>query len=183
MKQVPLAAVVFALALSASALAGTIRPDDLRLSPPWGSTCGLSVHRDSYGKGVEAGFRGIQIRPRLVDEQCYLLGLQQGRLVASSQEIKFSCTEDFEQGRAQGLAAEIESGSLSDCQNAGFAAGEAALDVGAREGDTALVGTECVEQYQAGSQDAGSSHYADRPFDSKLATCYITGFNDATLFR
>ncbi len=91
--------------------------------------CGLGAAYDSYGQGIEAGFRGKNLRPTL-HEQCYRLGVREGAAVARQGE--FGCTKSFDEGYQAGFQG-ANSYETSDCYLAGVQAGSSALDRGASD--------------------------------------------------
>lgn len=143
--------------------------------------CSQSYFSDSYGRGIEAGFKGGNLRPALVDEGCYLLGIEKAQLTlkeARMHSIAF-CQKDFNEGYREGLKASLlSSGNI--CYVDGYSAGLAALDVGAREGNTSRVGQSCVREYQRGFKAGRASAPIEPELDQKLANCYQVGHFDGS---
>lgn len=146
--------------------------------------CGMFVARDSYGRGLEAGFTSAgNLRPSLVDEVCYRMGEAKGREVRQMGE--WGGDRDFAEGQKQGFNSEPSSSSTgSESFNIGYEAGMAKLDVGAREGRTDWVGSACVRAYREGyARSQSPDHLAPESQDNaKLTTCYMTGYNDGSVF-
>ena len=102
---------------------------------PW---CSRGYRVDSYGRGIEAGFRSIDVRPNLADPFCYDLGIQRGKSLMT-QPVIFDCEGDFDDAYQEGLKASSLSAGTA-CYNSGYLAGLSALRVGAREGRTDIAG-------------------------------------------
>jgi hypothetical protein len=138
--------------------------------------CRMSYHEDSAGRGLEAGFKNMNLRPKIVDENCYLQGVAEGSLLPKSET---SCQEDFEAGKANGLQANsITIGRT--CSSKGYIAGTALLHVAAREGNLNLVGQNCVDEYLRGVKDGNETHITETGTDNVERECYLTGFYDAS---
>jgi hypothetical protein len=144
--------------------------------------CGDGYRRDSYGRGLEAGYRGGNQKPRLADDACYHLGFVRGTEIRS--ERPFGCEAEFNEGHKQGFAGEMEvSSSGGPCHNLGYEAGRASLDVAAREGRTDVVGSACVSAYSDGYRAALASMAAVFPSEQREFNCYGIGYADGQIFR
>jgi len=164
-----------------TALAAVISFSTVLADPLWEFSrpvCGDTYHRDSYGRGLEAGFKVLDLRPRLLlDEGCYRLGFDAG--TALRDEKQPDCDRLFHQGYLQGLQGKFEvRDSAGNCHNAGYEAGGAALDVWAREGEVARVGERCVHEHARGYQDASKQLAATGAFEQPAWTCYMVGYMD-----
>lgn len=141
--------------------------------------CRMSYHEDSAGRGIEAGFKNLNLRPKIVDENCYQQGVAEGSLLPKSET---SCKEDFEAGKVNGLEANsITIGTT--CSSKGYIAGTALLHVAAREGNSRLVGQNCVDEYLRGVKDGNETHVIETGTDNVERECYLTGFYDASPLR
>lgn len=176
-----IAPVLFLASLASTVFAdgGTYQPWPNALI----SRCAHHISRDSYGRGLEAGFTGAgDLRPAWIDHECYDLGEMQGRSTARISNA--SVVRAFNQGMKQGLEAlPPTSDSGSPAFNEGYEAGAAKLNVGSREGRTEWVGRDCVKSYQAGYARAKHpEHLATEPQGSlKLDRCYMNGFFDGSV--
>jgi hypothetical protein len=138
--------------------------------------CRLSYHADSAGRGIEAGFKNLDLRPSPNDENCYLQGVDEGKTLAQNDSI---CRAEFENGKQAGLNASPDT-TGTECFSKGLIAGGALLNVAARAGDSSVVGSECVAQYKLGLND-GSKNLPTQYIDSpRGAACYSAGFYDAS---
>ncbi len=138
--------------------------------------CRLSYHSDSAGRGIEAGFKGLNLRPDPVDENCYLQGVDEGSALPKNDSF---CAREFENGKQSGLMVS-NSSTGTECFNKGYIAGFALLGVAARASDSNTVGRNCVDQYRLGysdgSQEKGPNN---QPSSEPLSSCYLTGFYDS----
>ncbi len=138
--------------------------------------CRKGYHEDSAGRGIEAGFKSQNLRPNNVDEVCYQEGVQEGSLLPKEDPL---CQEDFAAGKANGL--NVNSTTLgTTCSAKGYIAGVALLHVAAREGNSSLVGENCVSEYQRGIKDGNANSPPETSTDNVAAECYMTGFYDAS---
>jgi hypothetical protein len=138
--------------------------------------CRKSYHEDSAGRGIEAGFKNQNLRPAIVDENCYQQGVAEGSLLPTSET---SCKQDFEAGKANGLQANSTSLGTT-CSSKGYIAGVALLHIAAREGQASLVGQICVDEYRRGLSDGNANRVAETGTDNIERECYFTGFYDAS---
>ncbi|MGK5085857.1 FtsX-like permease family protein [Bdellovibrionota bacterium FG-1] len=147
----------------------------------YGGTCSVGYSSDSYGRGVEAAFRGRSSRPRLADEFCYNLGYQWGRSQLTAAGDDMECRGDFSDGYAQGLEASSQSGGRT-CYGPGYMAGRASLNIAAREGDSGVAGSNCVRLYRQGVEDFRNQIAATNPDGSaKEVSCYQLGYFEGPL--
>ncbi len=150
-------------------------------SYPGEPLCSDGYRADSYGRGIEAGFKGIDnLRPRHsreANEDCYQRGVRKGVSLHYETQI-FDCEGDFEDGYEEGFKASPLSAGTA-CYSGGYSAGKAALRVGAREGARELVGDECVDAFQKGYEDSMTGQVATIPLTNPEATCYRAGYYDA----
>ena len=133
--------------------------------------CAQGYHADSAGRGIEAGFKGEDLRPSINDDYCYQLGIDEGKSIIGSDSF---CLSDFTNGLAEGLHASAQAGS--SCFGKGYLAGLADLHIGAREGNATLVGQACVEEYVKGTADKKSAAGGDPQATGREADCYWAGF-------
>jgi hypothetical protein len=175
-------AVVFAMVAEQGASAA----DELSSVNLWlntfGSACQFSYRSDSYGRGLEAGFRGVDLRPDLVDEGCYQLGVERGHeLLEGMGTLGIGeCRRQFEAGLDHGFSLVFEI-ARSECYDAGYSAGSAKLRIGARRGDKRTVGAACVDEYQRGRGDSLAGRVEDPLHDARLSFCYGAGYFDAPM--
>lgn len=144
--------------------------------------CAEGYRLDSYGRGIEAGFKSIaDMRPNLVDEGCYQLGVRKGVSLHVESQI-FDCAGDFQEGYDNGFKV---TGSTvgSACHEAGYLAGISTLRVGARERDAYWVGMDCVESYNYGYNDGKASTIKQIEAREPNDTCYKAGYLDGQMFR
>lgn len=153
-----------------------------QVETPFLSLCQLSVHADSYGRGIESAFTGEDLRIRYNDESCYQLGFEAAQ-EAIRVEGRVGCKEDFELGRPEGFAASAMS-TGDQCYSLGHMAGKSALGAGAREGKKEVVGAKCVDAYKKGRSDGRSSQApsSDTTFQPELF-CYQLGHFEASMFE
>ena len=143
--------------------------------PPHG-LCRLSYHSDSAGRGIEAGFKGLNLRPSPLDESCYLQGVDEGAALPKGDQI---CNREFENGKQNGLNVSPYT-TGTECFNKGYISGFALLGAAARAGETAIVGGVCVTQYKQGFKDGKQSGTAaNQPNIQPEMSCYLTGFYDS----
>ena len=145
------------------------------LVPGYQPICGLGIAYDSYGRGIEDGFKGTTRRARLLDETCYGFGKQFGQKTRAENTWSF-CTTDFEHGMKDGYALSSQSPD-GDCYSQGYKAGEAALDIDAREGRAA---ESCQKAYALGVKDWNAGQAPIVPGDVVPAHCYQMGYFDAS---
>ena len=150
----------------------------LSLSSPHGQ-CRLAYHADSSGRGIEAGFKGQDLRPTINDESCYQQGVAEGMLLPKEDSI---CQQDFEAGKENGLQANLLTLGTS-CSTKGYIAGQALLHVGAREANSTLVGQNCIDEYKRGVTDGNNNNVPTTSDDHLAAECYMTGFYDVSSSR
>jgi hypothetical protein len=141
--------------------------------------CAQGIRSDSYGQGIESGYRGTLHRPEQVDEICFSSGLRRAATTLAEAEIgERACRAAFASGFDAGFTANGE--SIGDpCRNDGYMAGVASLDVGAREGNLTVVGAECVQEYGRGFEEGRAGRVAEPKLDQRLAACYRVGFYDS----
>jgi hypothetical protein len=173
---------------SAVATANTREPGhsafgDVLLSP-FTPLCQLSYRSDSYGRGLEAGFKDqeLDLRPDWSDDTCYRLGLQRGReLYAGKGTVgAFECRRQFQEGMSFGFAFNPNSAG-TECFSAGYSAGSANLRIGARLGDKGTVGSACVDEYQRGRRDSLAQKVASPYGEARTSFCYQSGYFDAPI--
>ncbi len=140
--------------------------------------CRASFHSDSAGRGIEAGFKNLDLRPNPLDENCYDQGVVEGQTLPKNDSF---CTSDFESGKQQGLDAGSDS-SGSECYTKGYIAGFALLGVAARAGDASTVGSDCIADYQSGLSDGKNGEGPNAMDSNRGSACYMTGFYDASAF-
>lgn len=133
--------------------------------------CAQGYHADSAGRGIEAGFKGEDLRPSINDDYCYQLGVDEGKSIIGSDP---SCPSDFTNGLAEGLHASATAGSA--CYAKGYIAGLANLHIGARERNATLVGQACVDAYARGATDRNLDSAGDFQETGREADCYWAGF-------
>jgi hypothetical protein len=152
----------------------------LRPSDPFGSSCGQGIGFDSFGRGVQFAVTGNNRASRYSSPSCFALGVDFARKQLASSDT-FRCKEVFAEGRAAALAAQGQNQSTT-CYALGFKAGAADLRIGAREGDAATVGSECVAAYARAVREYRAD-LALTPPDSgaKIAACYSQGWFEAPL--
>lgn len=146
--------------------------------PAWSRVlpaCAQGYHADSTGRGIEAGFKGEDLRPLINDDYCYQLGVDEGKSSVGSDP---SCASDFTNGLAEGLHASAQAGS--GCFDKGYLAGVADLHIGAREGNVTLVGQACVDAYAKGTVDKKSDGGGETQATGREADCYWAGFYSGT---
>jgi hypothetical protein len=143
---------------------------------PW---CALGYRSDSYGLGLASGFYGRGRVPKLLDEKCFALAVESA--IETKRDSGGDCERAFAAGHAEGLIAS-HFGVGTACYVIGYQAGAALLNVGAREGDTRLVGTQCVAEYSRGRKDGESLVVAQPKLESRLGACYQVGYFDGTMF-
>jgi hypothetical protein len=165
--------------LSAVVFASFAMAEEALPRPVFYSWCQLGYRFDSYGRGLESAFSGKNLRPRLNDEACFRLGLQKGNELKKA--VGVECDRDFRDGRRLGFGVDTPSAG-TECFNAGYAAGEAALHVGAREADEKAVGAVCVGEYRRGEKDARNLSVAEPGLGRRPAECYNTGYFDGQMF-
>jgi hypothetical protein len=145
---------------------------------PYFPVCGFGVSYDSYGRGVEDGFKETRLRARALDEVCYGYGVEAGRRTRAADRWSF-CTSAFDHGRADGYALSSQSPD-GECYSQGYKAGEAALDIDAREG---VAAAECQNSYNRGFYDAKAGQVQSPPSGNVAAHCYQVGAWDASATR
>lgn len=137
--------------------------------------CGYGVSYDSFGRGIEDGFKSTSLRARQLDETCYNWGVLEGKKTREANTWSF-CTTAFDRGRADGYR--IDSNDPADtCYAQGYKAGEAALDIDAREGNAP---SECQTEYNRGRQEARDGVSPSEPGDSVPNHCYDLGRYDGS---
>jgi hypothetical protein len=149
--------------------------------PRFYGQCSGSYRADSYGSGIEEAFTGVNMRPQMLDEGCYRMGVTSGqatwKIAVDAREDRV-CRHDFLEGRAQGFQASVHA-SGSACYNSGYLAGRAYLHIGAREKNTGVVGSRCVSEYMRGWNDGKAHQVANgSASDTQEWDCYMTGWND-----
>ncbi|MGK5089607.1 hypothetical protein WDW86_18805 [Bdellovibrionota bacterium FG-2] len=97
---------------------------------PFFSRCGIGAAYDSYGQGIEAGFRGKSLRPTR-DELCYRLGVHEGAALARDEGQE--CSKYFDEGFHDAFQ-DLVGAEVSNCYLAGLQAGASALNRGEHEG-------------------------------------------------
>ena len=98
--------------------------------------CRQSYHADSAGRGIEAGFKNLNLRPNPVDEECYSEGVDEGNSLPKGDQ---TCNAEFENGKQNGL--QVSSNTTgTECFNKGYVAGFALLGVASRSSDSSTVG-------------------------------------------
>ncbi|MEK7691809.1 MAG: hypothetical protein AAB425_12385 [Bdellovibrionota bacterium] len=147
---------------------------------PW---CSESYRFSSYGRGLSAGFSGSptsSVRPRLLDEGCYSIGL-----TVATEAIKENgnaqCRASFKAGFEEGMGATSWAGN--ECFSLGYDAGLAFLEVSAREGSVAIVGKECVDAFKKGYRAAAHYEVPVVSMDPVVGHCYMTGYQDGEILR
>ncbi len=144
--------------------------------PPQGG-CRLSYHSDSAGRGIEGGFKSLNLRPNPLDENCYLQGVEEGNALPKNDRF---CLSEFENGKTNGLQVSAST-SGNECFNKGYIAGFALLGAAARAHDVQIVGLNCVNQYKQGFSDGLNDGAAkNQPTSNPGTSCYLTGFYDAS---
>lgn len=177
---------VFCLSVIASFLISTegfSSTEGGEYQPPLYPLCTFSYRFDSFGRGIEAGFFAEDLKPELLDTVCYKLGVERGKKLTVTYELnRAQCEGDFNSGRKEGLKwSSYASGN--ECYIAGYNAGLAALNVGAREANVELVGLKCVAAYKRGKQDSEKNLAVEASTNSVETNCYMTGYNDGQIFR
>ncbi|MBI3555061.1 MAG: hypothetical protein HY074_02205 [Deltaproteobacteria bacterium] len=137
--------------------------------------CGLGISYDSYGRGIEDGFKSTLRRAKQLDENCYDLGKQFGAKTRAENNWSF-CVSDFDHGMKDGYALSSQSPD-GECYSQGYKAGEAALDIDAREGKAAPA---CQQGYADGVKAWNAGQPASVPGDLIAAHCYQMGYFDAS---
>jgi hypothetical protein len=139
--------------------------------------CETGYKADSYGRGLEAGFKALSnLRPQKNDEVCYQRGVSDGERTSHADQV-FNCPGDFDHGYTEGLkTSALSAGTV--CWSTVYSAGQAALRVGAREGNEALVGERCLREYAKGLLDGSGNKGYVSIHDEPEATCYGTGYWD-----
>ncbi len=139
-----------------------------RVKPP----CGRSFNADSAGRGIEKGFRNTGGPPVHLSQTCYNEGQSIGAELRS-RDTSDQCSREFDSGFNNGFEQLGYAGS--ECFNRGDEAGGAWLRSNARERNTAVVGNECVDEYNRGKSDKTSNPPSAI---RKIVMCYETGFDD-----
>lgn len=129
--------------------------------------CSAGYRFDSYGRGLQAAMTGKDLRPRMLDAQCYQVGRQKGKQLKDAGTDGTECAQDFAGGYAEGIHASLSDAGTA-CFLAGYDAGLAALHVGAREGRRDLVSGECIEQYHRGKARGAAAQIAEELADPVL---------------
>lgn len=151
----------------------------------WGR-CSIGTSYESFGFGVNSGFTGDTTKSRMNDEYCFLLGQNEGQQLRSKYSaVPYSlqsCQNNYQDGFNQGLNADIlVIGDNGDCSHSGYLYGQSALSAGARDGNTNLVGQDCVNAYQQGLSD-GRTHIGHGAYsNNRDSACYQTGLEDSNL--
>ncbi len=138
--------------------------------------CRLSYHADSAGRGIEAGFKGLNLLPSPGDQGCYDQGVEEGNTLPKGDQL---CNNEFESGKRNGMLMTATTDG-TDCYNKGYMAGQALLGVASRASDAQTVGQACVDQYQKGLSDGRQNAAPNQPESNPLTTCYFNGFYDAS---
>jgi len=176
-------AAIFLVASQASANEATLI--NLIEFPEYGfygyGWCEVSYRHTSYGRGLQGGFTDRDLRPQLVDEGCYQLGVEEGQSLAARSIESPTCEVDFKQNFNRGLRGEVDYVG-NECMSAGYLAGEAALEMGAREALVDVVGERCVDEYARGKTDARAFRMGTPRSSQPEMQCYMTGFDDGERF-
>ena len=146
------------------------------------SKCQITTYSDSYGRGVESVFTGLELRHRYNDETCYQIGREVAEDALANEDQNW-CRRDYERAYKEGFKSSPY-GAGSRCHILGYVAGHAALGVGAREGDVESVGKRCVDAYQKGRADGKASRVSSpRTTNDPELFCYSLGHFEAPLFN
>jgi hypothetical protein len=141
--------------------------------------CGQGYLSDAFGLGVEEAITGTVVSPKAPNEQCHELGVEYGKQQLAQSGDADECASDFAEGHEQGLAVSEDSAG-SGCYVAGYQAGEAELDNGARW-DNGSVSEECQSAYDRGYREG--EHLVSRvdTTDQPEEQCYGIGYYDGSM--
>lgn len=149
-------------------------------------SCSEGTSADSFGRGIEEAVleNSAALPTKYADAYCYQIGMKYAHeQMASYEDGSDFCVEDFKDGRTEGLQAGTVNGGNA-CYALGYKAGQADLEIGARDGDASVVGQTCVDLYDQGAQDYQAGRAMTKPgsaSNAKLATCYSEGYIDGSL--
>jgi len=149
-----------------------------------GYPCGRGIRSDSYGRGIEAGFRGQFLLPIEHDMQCYKFGLEKGKKLDNNDKF---CKNDFEDGYIEGWLSSPDSAGY-ECYVAAYSAGSSARAVALRENWPYFLGLvkltskqyeDCKEAYADGKEAYNKNEPPTTSLDNLENSCYMRGYYDA----